>query len=38
MKKILFIVVLAIACQFAMAQDMKRQDANNYQRQAQQLI
>ena len=38
MKKVLLLLALAIFGQFAIAQDMKRQDANNYQRQAQQLI
>jgi len=38
MKKILLLLALAIIGQIAIAQDMKRQDANNYQRQAQQLI
>ena len=38
MKKVLFLLALAIISQIAIAQDMKRQDANNYQRQAQQLI
>ncbi len=38
MKKVLLLLALALFGQFAIAQDMKRQDANNYQRQAQQLI
>lgn len=38
MKKVLLLLALAVFGQFAIAQDMKRQDANNYQRQAQQLI
>ncbi len=38
MKKVLLLLALAIFGQLAIAQDMKRQDANNYQRQAQQLI
>ena len=38
MKKVLFLLALAILGQVTFAQDMKRQDANNYQRQAQQLI
>ena len=38
MKKVLLLLALALFGQFAMAQDMQRQNANNYQRQAQQLI
>lgn len=38
MKKVLFLLALAIISRFAVAQDMKRQDANNYQRNAQQYI
>ncbi len=38
MKKVLLLLALAVFGQFAIAQDLKRQDANNYQRQAQQLI
>ena len=36
MKKVLLLLALAVFGQIAIAQDMKRQDANNYQRQAQQ--
>ncbi len=38
MKKVLLLLALALFGQFAIAQDMQRQNANNYQRQAQQLI
>ena len=38
MKKVLLLLALAVFGQMAVGQDMKRQDANNYQRQAQQLI
>lgn len=38
MKKVLLLLALAFFGQFAIAQDMQRQNANNYQRQAQQLI
>ena len=38
MKKVLLLLALAVFGQIAIAQDMKRQDANNYQRQAQQYI
>jgi hypothetical protein len=38
MKKVLLLMALAILGQFAIAQDLQRQNANNYQRQAQQLI
>ena len=38
MKKVLLLLALAVLGQIAIAQDMKRQDANNYQRQAQQYI
>ena len=38
MKKVLLLLALAVFGQFAIAQDMQRQNANNYQRQAQQLI
>ena len=38
MKKVLLLLALALFGQFAVAQDMQRQNANNYQRQAQQLI
>ena len=38
MKKLLLLLGLAILGQIAVAQDIKRQDANNYQRQAQQYI
>ena len=38
MKKVLLLLGLAFFCQFAKAQDIQRQNANNYQRQAQQII
>lgn len=38
MKKVLLLLALAFIGQVTFAQDMKRQDANNYQRQAQQII